>query len=118
MNSRSFVPAPVNEPILSYAPGSPERAKFFARLNEMKSKKVDIPMYIGGEEVRTGKKVEIRSPYDHEQLLGKFHMGSAADTKKAINAALKAKKDWARMPFQDRAAIFLKAAELLANDWR
>ncbi|MDD5302679.1 MAG: L-glutamate gamma-semialdehyde dehydrogenase [Elusimicrobia bacterium] len=118
MNSRSFIPTPVNEPVLSYAPGSPERAKLFARLNEMKSKKVDIPMYIGGEEVRTGKKVEIRSPYDHEQLLGKFHMGSAADTKKAINAALKAKKDWARMPFQDRAAIFLKAADLLAGDWR
>jgi len=118
MNSRSSIPTPVNEPVLSYAPGSPERAKFFARLNEMKSKKVDIPMYIGGEEVRTGKKVEIRSPYDHEQLLGKFHMGSAADTKKAINAALKAKKDWARMPFQDRAAIFLKAADLLAGDYR
>ncbi|MEQ1918775.1 MAG: L-glutamate gamma-semialdehyde dehydrogenase [Elusimicrobiota bacterium] len=118
MNSRSFVPTPVNEPILSYAPGSPERAKFFARLNEMKSKKVDIPLYIGADEIRTGKKLEIRSPYDHEQLLGKVHMGGAAETKKAIAAALKAKKDWARMPFQARAAIFLKAADLLAGDWR
>jgi len=118
MNSRSFVPAPVNEPILSYAPGSLERAKFFARLTEMKSKKVDIPLYIGADEVRTGKKVEIRSPYDHEQVLGKFHMGGVSETKRAIAAALKAKKDWARMPYQARAAIFLKAADLLAGDWR
>ncbi len=118
MNSRSFVPAPVNEPILSYAPGSPERAKFFARLNEMKSKKVDVPLYIGAEEIRTGKKIDLRSPYDHEQLLGKAHQGGALEVRRAITAALKARKDWSRMPFSARAAIFLKAADLLAGDWR
>ncbi len=118
MNSRSFVPAPVNEPVLSYAPGSPERAKVFERLNAMKSKKVDVPLYIGAEEVRTGKKIDIRSPYDHEQLLGKAHQGGAPEVRRAIAAALKARKEWSRMPFSARAAIFLKAADLLAGDWR
>ena len=117
-NARFSVPKPVNEPVLNYAPGSPERVKFFARLNAMKAKVVDIPMVIGGEEVRTAKKIEIRSPYDHAQLIGKYHEGSAADAKKAIAAALKARKDWAALPFEARAGVFLKAADLLANDWR
>ncbi len=117
-NARFSVPKPVNEPVLNYAPGSPERLKFFARLNAMKAKVVDIPMFIGGDEVRTGKKVEIRSPYDHNQLIGKFHEGGPADMKKAIAAALKARKDWAALPFEARAGVFLKAADLLANDWR
>jgi 1-pyrroline-5-carboxylate dehydrogenase len=117
-NARFSVPKPVNEPVLNYAPGSPERVKFFARLNAMKAKPVDVPMVIGGEEVRTGKKIEIRSPYDHAQLLGKYHEGGAADAKKAISAALKARKDWAALPFEARAGVFLKAADLLANDWR
>jgi 1-pyrroline-5-carboxylate dehydrogenase len=118
MNARFAVPMPVNEPILGYAPGSPERAKLFARLNEMKAKKVDVPLFIGGEEIRTGKKIELRSPYDHAQILGKAHEGGPAEIQKAIKAALKARKDWARMPFEARAAIFLKAADLLAGDWR
>jgi 1-pyrroline-5-carboxylate dehydrogenase len=118
MNARFAVPAPVNEPVLSYAPGSPERAKLFARLNAMKAKKVDVPLFIGGEEVRTGKKIELRSPYDHAQVLGKAHEGGAAEVQIAIKAAMKARKDWSRMSFQARAAIFLKAADLLAGDWR
>jgi 1-pyrroline-5-carboxylate dehydrogenase len=117
-NARFSVPKPVNEPVLNYAPGSPERVKFFARLNAMKAKVVDIPMVIGGEEVRTGKKHEIRSPYDHNQLIGKYHEGTAADAKRAIAAALKARKDWSALPFEARAGVFLKAADLLANDWR
>jgi 1-pyrroline-5-carboxylate dehydrogenase len=117
-NARFSVPKPVNEPVLNYAPGSPERVKFFARLNAMKAKVVDVPMVIGGEEVRTGKKHEIRSPYDHNQLIGKYHEGTASDAKRAIAAALKARKDWAALPFEARAGVFLKAADLLANDWR
>ncbi len=117
-NARFSVPKPVNEPVLNYAPGSPERAKFFARLNAMKFKKVDVPLYIGAEEIRTGKKIDIRSPYDHEQILGKAHEGGPAEVKLAIAAALKARKEWSRAPFSARAAIFLKAADLLAGDWR
>src|SRR4051812_6691191 len=117
-NARFSVPKPVNEPVLQYAPGSPERSKFFARLNAMKAKVVDIPMFIGGDEVRAGKKVEIRSPYDHAQLIGKYHEGGAPEAKKAVAAALKARKDWAALPFEARAGVFLKAADLLANDWR
>ena len=118
MNSRPVSPAPVNEPVLGYAPGSPERAKLFARVAEMKAKKVDVPLFIGGEEIRTGKKLDIRSPYDHAQLLGKVHEGGPKETQKAIKAALKARKEWSRMPFSERAAIFLRAADLLAGDWR
>ncbi|MDE2143764.1 MAG: L-glutamate gamma-semialdehyde dehydrogenase [Elusimicrobia bacterium] len=118
MNARFVVPTPVNEPILGYALGSPERAKFFARLNAMKAKVLDVPMVIGGEELRTGRKAEIRSPYDHAQLIGRAHLGGPSEAGKAIKAALKARKDWAAMPFESRAAIFLKAADLLAGDWR
>src|SRR5580700_10510436 len=118
MNARYAVPMPANEPVLGYAPGSPERAKLFARLNEMKAKKADVPLFIGGEEIRTGKKIELRSPYDHAQILGKAHQGGPAEIQKAIKAALKARKEWSRMPFPARAAIFLKAADLLAGDWR
>ena len=118
MNARFAVPMPVNEPILGYAPGSPERAKLFARLHEMKARQADVPLFIGGEEMRTGKKIELRSPHDHVQILGKAHIGGPAEVRKAINAALKARKEWSRMPFPARAAIFLKAAELLAGDWR
>jgi len=118
MNSRATIPTPVNEPVLSYAPGSPERAKFFARLAELKSRKIEIPLVIGGQEIRTGKKREIRSPYDHGQVIGKVHEGGAAEVKKAIAAANKARQDWARTPFEARAAVFLKAADLLAGDWR
>jgi 1-pyrroline-5-carboxylate dehydrogenase len=117
-NARFSVPKPVNESVLGYAPGSPERAAFFARLYAMKAKSVDVPMFIGGEEVRSGKKVEIRSPYDHNQLIGKYHEGGPAEMKKAIAAALKARRDWAALPFSARAGVFLKAADLLAGDWR
>ncbi|MBI3289742.1 MAG: L-glutamate gamma-semialdehyde dehydrogenase [Elusimicrobia bacterium] len=118
MNARFSVPKPVNEPVLSYAPASPERMKFFARLNAMKAKAVDIPLFIGGDEVRTGRRADARSPYDHSQLIGRYHEGGPAEVKKAIAAALKARKDWAAMPFEARAAVFLKAADLLAGDWR
>jgi len=118
MNSRPSIPTPFNEPVLSYAPGSAERAKLFARAAELKARKTEIPLVIGGEEVKTSKRHEIRSPYDHSQVIGKVHEGGAAEVKKAISAANKARKDWSRMPFEARAAIFLKAADLLAGDWR
>lgn len=118
MNSRASVPTPVNEPVLSYAPGSPERAKFFKRVEELKAKRTEIPLVIGGEEIRTPHKHEIRSPYDHGQVIGRVHEGGVPEIKKAVAAAMKARKEWGRMPFEARAAVFLKAADLLAGDWR
>jgi 1-pyrroline-5-carboxylate dehydrogenase len=119
MNIGSFsYPLPANEPVLNYAPGSPERESLKNALKELKSKKADIPMYIGNEEVRTGNKVEIRPPHEKNHLLGVFHKGDASHVKKAINAALKAKDKWANLSWENRANIFLKAADLLATKYR
>ncbi|MBI4425608.1 MAG: L-glutamate gamma-semialdehyde dehydrogenase [Elusimicrobia bacterium] len=118
MNGRPLIPPPVNEPVLNYAPGSAEKKALKARLAEMKSREVDIPLFIGGKEVRTGKTVECRSPHEHGRLLGRYHKGGPKEYKAAIDAAVRARRDWAAMPFHARAAIFLRAAELLANDWR
>lgn len=119
MNIGSFsYPLPANEPVLNYAPGSPERESLKIALNELKSKKADIPMYIGSEEVRTGNKIEIRPPHEKAHLLGIFHKGDASHVKKAINAALKAKDKWANMSWENRANIFLKAADLIATKYR
>ncbi len=118
MNARVSVPKPYNEPVLEYRPASPERAALKKRLAELKSEKANIPLFIGAEQVRTGKLKDCRSPYDHSQQLGRYHEGGAAEVKKAIAAALKAKVEWSRMPFEARAAIFLKAADLLAGDFR
>ena len=111
-------PIPVNEPVLNYAPGSPEKLRLKAALAELKAKKIDVPMYIGNEEVRTGNTLEIRPPHEHNHLLGKFHIGEAKHVTKAINAALKAKEKWSNMPWENRANIFLKAADLLATKYR
>ncbi len=112
------VPTPVNEPILSYAPGSKERELLKAAIAEARAKTLDIPMYIGGKEVRSGKTVEIHPPHDHQHLLGHYHQGDKSHIEAAINAALNAKKEWANMPWEQRAAIFLKAAELIAGPYR
>ena len=112
------VPTPVNEPILSYAPGSKERELLKAAIAEARAKTLDIPMYIGGEEVRSGKTVSIHPPHDHQHTLGHYHQGDKSHIEAAINAALKAKADWANMPWEQRAAIFLKAAELIAGPYR
>jgi 1-pyrroline-5-carboxylate dehydrogenase len=112
------VPTPVNEPILSYAPGSKERELLQAAIAEARAKTIDIPMYIGGKEVRSGKTVSIHPPHDHQHLLGHYHQGEKKHIEEAIDAALKAKKDWADMPWEQRAAIFLKAAELIAGPYR
>lgn len=112
------VPIPVNEPVKSYAPGTPERAELQKVLTEYRNKQVDIPMYIGGEEVRTGNKVEINPPHDHQHVLGHFHEGDASHVEQAIKAAMDARVKWAEMPWESRAAIFLKAADLIAGPYR
>ena len=109
---------PKNEPVLSYAPGSPERKSLYKTLADMKSKQRDIPMYINGQEVRTGKKVEIRPPHETAHLLGHFHMADEQHVHDAIDAALTARESWAATSWEHRAAIFQKAAELLATKYR
>lgn len=112
------VPTPKNEPVLNYAPGSPERQKLQAALKEMRSKQVDVPMYIGAEEVRTGKKKPMSPPHDHQHILGHYHFGDASHVEEAINAALGAKAQWEHMSWEMRASIFLKAADLIAGPYR
>ncbi|MCC3157963.1 L-glutamate gamma-semialdehyde dehydrogenase [Hymenobacter sp. 15J16-1T3B] len=112
------VPAPKNEPVKGYAPGSPERRELQAMLKQLKKEEKDIPMYIGGQEVRTGNTQRISPPHDHSHTLGHFHLGTAEHVQQAIDAALAARTQWAELPWQERAAIFLKAAELLAGPYR
>ncbi|MEY2836595.1 MAG: L-glutamate gamma-semialdehyde dehydrogenase [Bacteroidota bacterium] len=112
------LPMPVNEPILSYIPNSPERKRLKEVLQELKSATIDVPMYIGDKEVRTGKTVAIKPPHEHKHVLGHFHSGDAKHVKLAIEAALQAKSAWEAMPWQSRAAIFLKAADLIAGRYR
>lgn len=113
-----YYPSPVNEPVLNYAPGSAERLALKKALKELKSEKIDVPMYIGSEEIRTGNKVEMRPPHEHKHILGHFHTGDASHVTKAINTALKVKDKWAGMSWENRANIFLKAADLLATKYR
>ncbi len=112
------VPFPKNEPVLSYAPGSKERQLLKKALEEGRSKELDIPMYIGSEEVRSGNKVRLSPPHDHKHTLGHFHAGDKSHVEQAINAALAAKEKWSNLSWEYRASIFLKAAELLAGPYR
>ncbi|OUJ73834.1 L-glutamate gamma-semialdehyde dehydrogenase [Hymenobacter crusticola] len=112
------VPTPINEPVKSYAPGTKERAELQQALQELKQQHLDIPMYIGGKEVRTGNTLTISPPHDHQYKLGQFHEGDASHVTQAIEAALAAREQWAAMPWEHRAGIFLKAAELLAGPYR
>lgn len=118
--ANAFFTPPIaeNEPVLGYAPGSAEREELQATVKELKSKQIDAPMIIGGKEVRTGNTVSMHPPYEHAHNLGNFHMGSGEHVKQAIDAALAAREKWANTPWQDRAAIFLKCAELLAGPFR
>src|ERR1700733_7491104 len=99
---------PINEQVLSYAPGSVERKQLKETLHQLKSNQADIPMYIGGEEVRTGKLIPIKPPHEIAVTLGNFHLGEESHVTLAIDAALKARKDWAEMNWESRAHIFLK----------
>lgn len=112
------IPPAYNEPVLNYAQGSPEKTALKAALAEARSKQMDIPMYIDGQEVRTGNTSALRPPHDHTHVLGMYHKGEKKHVQLAIDAALKAKKQWAEMPWEQRAAIFLKAADLLAGPYR
>jgi 1-pyrroline-5-carboxylate dehydrogenase len=119
MNPANFVtPVAVNEPILEYLPGSPERKVLKAAIDEASQMVKDIPMFIGGKEVRTANLGEIHPPHDIKHLLGRYHKGDASHVTLAIEAALKAKTDWANLSWESRASIFLKAANLLAGPYR
>ena len=113
-----YYPLPANEPVLNYAPGSKERDHLQMVLQELKSKKEDVPMYIGGEEVRTGNKSDIRPPHEHQHVLGQYHEGDATHVKQAIRAALAAREKWSTLSWENRAHIFLKAADLVAGKYR
>ncbi|AZQ63545.1 L-glutamate gamma-semialdehyde dehydrogenase [Flammeovirga pectinis] len=112
------VPTAVNEPIKSYAPGTPERAELAAKVAEMSSQKVDIPMYIGAQEVRTNNLGTCVSPHNHQNVVGEYHQGDKDHVTQAINAALGARDAWADLAWEHRASIFLKAADLLAGPYR
>jgi 1-pyrroline-5-carboxylate dehydrogenase len=109
---------PVNEPVLSYAPGSPERKRLKEVLAELKKQQADVPMYIGGKEVRTNKKTAFHPPHEFKKTLGYFNAGEEKHVHQAIEAALTAKEDWANMSWENRANIFLKAADLIATEFR
>ena len=111
-------PTPVNEPVLSYAPGSVEKLALKKALSSLKKKTLDIPMYINGKAVRTGKKVAIHPPHELSHTLGHFHLGNKQHVEQAINTSLKVRESWANMSWEARAHIFLKAADLLATKYR
>ena len=112
------VPTAVNEPVKNYAPGSPERKALKAALTQMRATKMDIPMHIGGKQIRTGNKVRMAPPHDHKHTLGNFHKGDKTHVQKAIDAALAAKAKWENLSWEHRASIFLKAADLIAGPYR
>ncbi len=112
------VPKAINEPVRDYAPGSAERKSLLAMYSKMYNETVDIPAYIGGKEIRTGKTDTIHPPHDIKHTLGTYHLADQEHIEKAVSVALEARKKWAETPWQDRAAIFLKAADLLAGPYR
>ena len=112
------VPTPINEPIKNYAPGSAERKALQAMLKELRSKEIEVPMYIGGNEVKSNVKVRMSPPHDHKHTLGYFHRSDKKHVSLAIRSALSAKKKWAELSWEHRASIFLKAAELIAGPYR
>jgi 1-pyrroline-5-carboxylate dehydrogenase len=118
MNGLFRVPKPTNEAIRSYAPGSPEKRSVKAKLAEMRAREIEIPLVIGGEEVRTGNLGTCIVPHDHKHVLARYHKADKAEVERAIAAARGARASWSRMPWYERAAIFLRAADLLAGPFR
>jgi len=112
------VPPPANEPIKSYAPGSPERSLLKSRLNAMAAERIEIPLVIGGRDVRTGTTAQSVMPHDHHHVLATYHKATPELVLEAVEAARAAQRDWSRWPFANRAAVLLKAAELLTTTWR
>lgn len=117
-NAFFTVPKAINEPIKSYAPGTPERKMLQEAIRELKSKELDIPMFINGQEVRTGKTGSIHPPHELAHTLGQYHKGDATHIRQAIDAALAAKQHWENTAWEQRASVFLKAADLLAGPYR
>lgn len=112
------VPKAINEPVKAYAPNSPEKAAVLAAYKEMWNTQIDVPLYIGGEEIRTGNTRNMSAPHDHKHIVGTYHLAEKSHIEKAIANALASRKAWAAMPWEQRAAIFLKAAELIAGPYR
>ncbi|MFN5844173.1 MAG: L-glutamate gamma-semialdehyde dehydrogenase [Flavobacteriia bacterium] len=118
-NAIFHVPVAKNEPVKGYAPGSSERDSLISKYHEFyKREAIDVPMYIGGKEVRTSNKKPLSAPHDHQKVLGHYNVGDASHVQQAIDAALEARSAWANLPWEERAAIFLKAADLLAGPFR
>jgi 1-pyrroline-5-carboxylate dehydrogenase len=118
LNGRAKTPPPKNEAVVTYAPGSPERAALTEKLSSLPKERLEIPLVIGGKRVTTGKLGEVRMPHRHAHVLATYHQGGAAEVEKAIGAARTAWKEWSRTPWEARAAVFLKAAELLSTKHR
>jgi 1-pyrroline-5-carboxylate dehydrogenase len=118
-NALFKVPTAINEPVKEYAPGSTEHTSLIAKYKEMYNQSpIDVPMYINGEEVRTNNKIPMSPPHEHGKILGHFNYGDASHVNAAINSAMDAREEWANLPWEQRAAIFLKAADLLAGPFR
>ena len=117
-NGTRQVPPPVNEPVKAYGPGSPEKASLKARLESMAGERIEVPLIIGGRNVTTGDFAQAVMPHDHGHVLADWHRASREHVLQAIDAAAEARREWARWPWEERAAVFLKAAELLATTWR
>ncbi|MDH7512208.1 MAG: L-glutamate gamma-semialdehyde dehydrogenase [Clostridiales bacterium] len=118
INALTKIPVPVNEPVLSYAPGTPEKKALKDQLTKMLSQEIEIPLIIGGKEVSSGDLADCRCPHDHRHLLGRYHKARAQEVDQAVEAAKAAWKDWSEMDWMSRAAVFLRAAELLATKYR
>src|SRR5205809_7832062 len=112
------IPTPQNEPVLSYAPGSPERVELKRTLKDLSARVLEIPVVVGGREIRTGKTVDAVMPHCHRHVLAKVHQAGPEEVAGAIKAARDAWRDWSNWSLTDRAAVFLKAADLLATRWR
>lgn len=112
------VPKAVNEPVKSYAKGTPEREAVLKAYKELWNQQVDVPLYVGAEQIRTGKTKNMVAPHDHQHVVGTYHLAEKQHVEKAIKTALEARKKWAALPWEERAAIFLKAAELIAGPYR
>ncbi|HIA74371.1 MAG TPA: L-glutamate gamma-semialdehyde dehydrogenase [Gemmatimonadetes bacterium] len=118
MNGNPTTPPPVNEPVLTYAPGTPERAELKKELESQSSTVVDIPLVIGGEEIRTGNTINVVMPHAHSHVLATVHQAGADEVRQAVVAAAAAHREWSTTRWEDRAGIFLRAADLLAGPWR
>jgi 1-pyrroline-5-carboxylate dehydrogenase len=112
------VPVAINEPVKSYAPGSPERDDVLQAYKKMFNETIDVPMYINGKDVTTGNTKTMSAPHDHQHIVGTYHLAEKSNIDDAIATALEARKEWSQLPWEQRAGIFLKAAELIAGPYR